>query len=83
MYKVTMDVEGMACSMCEAHVNEAVRRAVPEAKKLRSSHKKGLTEFVSDQAPDETALREAVGATGYRVLGMRSETVEKRGLFGR
>ena len=27
MYKITVDVDGMACGMCEAHVNDAVRKA--------------------------------------------------------
>ena len=26
MYKITLDVDGMACGMCEAHVNDAVRK---------------------------------------------------------
>ena len=27
MYKITLDVDGMACGMCEANVNDAVRKA--------------------------------------------------------
>ena len=27
MVKITVGVEGMACGMCEAHINEAVRNA--------------------------------------------------------
>ena len=27
MYKITAEVEGMACGMCEAHVNDAIRVA--------------------------------------------------------
>lgn len=26
MIKMTLNVEGMACQMCEAHINDAVRR---------------------------------------------------------
>ena len=26
MVKITLDVEGMACGMCEAHVNDAIRK---------------------------------------------------------
>ena len=29
MLQYTIAVEGMACSMCESHVNEAVRKAFP------------------------------------------------------
>ena len=28
MVQITVKVDGMQCSMCEAHVNEAVRRAL-------------------------------------------------------
>lgn len=39
MYKITLDVDGMACGMCEAHVNDAVRKAF-QVKKVTSSHSK-------------------------------------------
>lgn len=29
MVKITVRVEGMACGMCEAHINEVVRNAFP------------------------------------------------------
>jgi len=37
----------MACGMCEAHVNDAVRRAFP-VKKVTSSHKKGETVILTE-----------------------------------
>lgn len=40
MIKITLDVEGMACGMCEAHVNNAVRQNFA-VKKVTSSHTKG------------------------------------------
>ena len=27
MVKITLDIDGMACGMCEAHVNNALRNA--------------------------------------------------------
>ena len=36
MLQYTIVVEGMACSMCEAHVNDAIRKAFP-VKKVTSS----------------------------------------------
>ena len=82
MWKYTLRVDGMMCGMCEAHVNDAVRRACA-VKKVRSSHTKGETVVISEQALDEQALREAIGATGYTVSDIRQERWEKRGLFGR
>ena len=42
MYQTTVGVDGMMCGMCEAHVNDAVRKAFP-VKKVTSSHGKGQT----------------------------------------
>ena len=36
MVKITLDIEGMACGMCEAHVNDAIRKAF-SVKKVSSS----------------------------------------------
>ena len=82
MVKTTLAIDGMMCSMCESHVNDAVRGAM-RVKKVTSSHKKGVTEILSDDTPDEEAIRAAVEATGYRVLSYESAPYEKRGLFGR
>ncbi len=40
MVKITLDVEGMACGMCEAHVNDAIRKAFAVKKVSSSFHKK-------------------------------------------
>ena len=82
MNQVTLHVEGMASSMCEAHVNEAVRKAVPGARNVKSSHKKGVTEFVTETEVDEAALRRAIGETGYTVQSVQTAPYRKRGLFG-
>ena len=83
MIKTTLSIDGMMCSMCEAHINDAVRKAVP-VKKVSSSHRKGQTEILSEAPLDEAALRAAIEATGYRLLSVSQEEAEKkRGLFGR
>ena len=41
MLKITLKLEGMMCSMCEAHASEAVREAW-KIKKVNSSHKNGI-----------------------------------------
>ena len=40
MLQITVGVDGMACSMCEAHVSDAIRKAFP-VKKVTASHTKG------------------------------------------
>ena len=81
MLKITVKVDGIACGMCESHVNDAVRRTFP-VKKVTSSHSKGETVIIAEQAIDEAALRSAIGATGYTVVSVASEPYEKKGLFG-
>ena len=47
MYRITVNVDGMACGMCEAHVNDAVRKAF-DVKKVSSSHSKKQTVIVTE-----------------------------------
>ena len=81
MLQYTIAVEGMACSMCEAHVNDAVRKAFP-IKKVTSSHSKGQTVILTEEDIPEAALRAAIEPTGYKVLGYKEEPYQKKGLFG-
>ena len=83
MIKTTLKIEGMMCSMCEAHINDVIRKAVPGAKKVSSSHAKGEASFLSEEAVDEKLLKNAVTATGYTCLSVNSEPYEKKGWFRR
>lgn len=78
MTKTILEVEGMMCGMCESHVNEAIRKAL-DVKKVSSSHSKGSTEIISENPLDEEKVKEAVNATGYQVLSVKSEPYEKKG----
>lgn len=87
MVKVTLKIDGMACSMCEAHINDAVRAAFP-VKKVTSSHAKGETVMILESAPSEDAIRSVIEPTGYVYRGMTCEPYEKKpgffsSLFGK
>ena len=82
MVQIRLKVDGMMGGMCEAHVNDAVRRAF-QVEKVASSHSKGETVVVSQEELDPAQLKNALEAAGYRVLEIRQEPYEKRGLFGR
>ncbi|MCR5594654.1 MAG: ATPase P [Lachnospiraceae bacterium] len=82
MNKVTLSIDGMMCNMCETHMNEAIRKAVPEAKKVSSSHTSGETTFLFDGEPDMEAIQKAVDETGYTLKGTDVSPYEKKGLFG-
>ncbi len=83
MIKTTLRIEGMVCSMCEAHVCDAIRKAVPSAKKVSASRSKKEASFLTEEAVDAEPLKTAINATGYTCLGVESAPYEKKGLFGR
>ncbi len=78
MVKITLEIEGMACGMCESHINDAVRKAFA-VKKVSSSHTKGRTEIHAESPLEEEKLKAAIEATGYTVRGIRTEPYEKKG----
>ena len=83
MIKTTVKIEGMACEHCEAHVNEAIKKVVADAKDVSSSHKKKESTFVSESAPDLDALKKAIEEAGYTYIEASSEENAKKGLFGK
>ena len=84
MTKTTLKIDGMMCGMCEAHMNDAIRKAF-QVKKVTSSHTKKETEILSENPLDEALIKKTVDAAGYKLEGVTSEPYEKKGfsLFGR
>ena len=83
MIRTTLKIEGMMCSMCEAHINDVIRKTVPGARKVSSSHTKGEASFLTEAAADEKLLKDAIAATGYTCLAVESSPYEKKGWFGK
>ena len=82
MVKITVGIEGMACGMCEAHINEAVRNAF-QVKKVTSSHTKKQTIIIAEKDIPEQELKSVVAKAGYNAVSVSSEPYEKKGLFGK
>ena len=60
MQKITLKIDGMMCGMCEAHMNDAIRKAF-NVEKVTSDHKKGVTEIIyKDGAVDESKLENSI-----------------------
>ena len=81
MTETILKVDGMACGMCENHINDTVRNKF-SVQKVTSSHTRGETVILSEQPVDERALRAAIKDTGYEVKEVSSAPYEKKGLFG-
>lgn len=80
MRKYTVKIDGMMCGMCEAHINDAIRKLFPEAKKIKASHGKGIATFWAEGI-DENKLKASIDETGYTCISVESEEYVKRGLF--
>ena len=83
MYCYTLKINGMMCGMCEAHVNDVIRKNF-EIKKVNSSHIKNQTTILCEKEIDEEILKSKIGETGYIVENIKKEEVqEKKGFFAR
>lgn len=81
MVQITLGIDGMACSMCEAHVSEAIRKAFP-VKKVTASHTKGQAVILAETALPEADLARALAPTGYRMTSYAAAPFQKKKLFG-
>jgi len=82
MTQITVQVEGMKCPMCEAHVNDAIRDRFA-VEKVTSSHKKNETIILTEMPIEDESLRATITAMGYTVGSITREPYEKKGFFSR
>lgn len=82
MKKYVLKVDGMMCGMCEAHVNNAVRKCADVAD-VKSSHSKGITEIVCEDEIDVEAIKKAIEEDGYKVLSVDEADAQKQGFFAK
>ena len=75
--RVALYIDGMQCGMCESHIKDAIRQAVPGAARITASHVKGEASFI---IPDEisgddleTALHGSIDPLGYRLNYMTTK----------
>ena len=66
--KTIVKIDGMMCSMCEAHINGVIRKNF-NIIKVKSNHKKKETIIESNEQLDKNKIKEVIDQTGYIVLG--------------
>ena len=72
--KITLQIDGMMCGMCESHINDAIRSNL-NVKKLKTSHATGLSEFQTNDVVSDDRLKEIITKTGYKVLEIKREFI--------
>lgn len=73
MVKMTLGVEGMMCSHCEAHVNEDIGKAF-KVESVVSDHSAKTTTITAAEALPEEELRKVIGDAGYKMTSYSCET---------
>ena len=83
MVKMIVGVEGMACGMCESHINDAIRNAF-SVDSVSSSRSKKETDINAEKPIEEEKIRKVIDQTGYQVTSYKVEPYEKKkGFFAR
>ena len=84
MVKTIVGIDGMMCGMCEAHMNDAIRKEF-DVDSVKADRNKKQAEIISKEELDSEKLKKVVADTGYTFLSVESEPYEKKGfhLFGK
>ena len=80
MVKTVLKIDGMMCGMCEAHMNDLIRKNF-KVKKVTSSAKDGETVIISDAELDIPWAKKQIKDIGYELISYTSEPYEKKGFF--
>ena len=80
MVKTVLKIDGMMCGMCEAHMNDLIRKNF-KVKKVTSSAKDGETVIISDAELDIPWAKKQIKDIGYELVDYTSEPYEKKVLF--
>lgn len=78
MNKYVLSIDGMMCGMCEAHINDVIRKSIPEAKKVSSSYKKNESSFIVEEGVDIDKLKEDIRNIGYEIKDYTVEEYKKK-----
>ena len=77
MIETTVKIDGMMCSMCESHVNDAIRNHL-NVKKVSASHSKGEATIISEDPISEGDIEKALDGSGSTILSVSSKPDEKK-----
>lgn len=80
MNKYILGIDGMKCGMCEAHVEETIRKNI-DVIKAKASHLKNEVVVITEYSLTEEDFKKYFEPTGYRVIAFR-KTVAEKTFFG-
>lgn len=80
MFQISIQIDGMMCGMCEAHINDEIRKNF-SVKKVSSSHTRGETIILAEKDISDADLKAVITKTGYRMIAANHAAYEKKRLW--
>lgn len=80
MNKYILKIDGMSCTMCEAHVKDAIFNNM-HVQKVNASHSKGEAIIFSENEYSIDDFKKVLDPTGYKALSLNKEEAVKK-FFG-
>ncbi len=71
----SLEVPDMHCGMCEAHIEDIIRKSA-KIKKVTADRHKSLVTIYSDEPLDMELIKASITKTGYRVNNIKEEVKE-------
>ena len=82
MVEITLNVEGMVCEKCVAHVEEAAK-SVSGVKSAVADKDKKTAIVVAKESTDVEQIKQSIVDAGYEVGDAVVKPIEKKGFFAR
>lgn len=77
MNKYILGIDGMACGMCEMHVEDKLRKAI-KLKKVNASHIKNNVVVITELELSEEDFKKILDPTGYRITSYEKAVAVKK-----
>lgn len=77
MNKYILGIDGMACGMCEIHVEDKLRKAI-KLKKVNASHIKNNVVVITELELSEEDFKKILNPTGYRITSFEKSVAVKK-----
>lgn len=77
MNKYILGIDGMACGMCEMHVEDKLRKAI-KLKKVKASHIKNNVVVITELELSEEDFKKILDPTGYRITSYEKSVAVKK-----
>lgn len=80
MIQFRIQITGMACGMCEAHINDALRKAFP-LKKVTSSYRRKEAILLTEHELADADIKAVIEDSGYALTQIERQSYEKKRRF--